>query len=327
MARSGSESEMMKGVILCGQIMAALLFWFADQYYYSDPYLVKGFYTFLALAIIYLIFKIALEHAIVKRIRDSKTKFSVRKSLSIVYVLVFVAILTQIWVTNTEALLVSYGLIAAGIAVALQDFFKNFVGGLIIFLTGIYRVGDRVEVDSRYGDVMDIGLQYTTMLEIRGWVEGDQATGRLTIIPNGLVLSRPVNNYSKDHSFIWDEISIPVTYDSDWKGAGDRFVSIAKVETAAVTAEAEAQMASIMEKYYLSKRAVEPAVFVTLTDNWILLNVRYIADYRFRRALRSKLSELFLKEIASSEGRVRIASETIGISDVPELVVRRPRDK
>jgi small-conductance mechanosensitive channel len=168
MEDSRRNPEIWKATIFCGQVAASLLLWSIDRYYYSDPRLVNGFYTFLALAVIYLIFKIGLEHILVRRIRDAKTKYSVKKALSIVYILIFVAILIQIWVSNNQALLVSYGLIAASIAVALQDFFKNFVGGVIIFLTGVYRVGDRIEVDQSYGDVIDIGLTYTTVLEIRG---------------------------------------------------------------------------------------------------------------------------------------------------------------
>lgn len=324
---SRRNPEIWKATIFCGQVAVGFLLWLVDRYYYSDAHLVSGFYTFLALAIIYLIFKIGLEHVLVRRIRDAKTKYSVKKALSIVYILIFVAILIQIWVTNNQALLVSYGLIAAGIAVSLQDFFKNFVGGFVIFLTGVYRVGDRIEIDDKYGDVIDIGLSYTTMLEIRGWVNGDQATGRLTIIPNGYVLSKPVNNYSKDHSFLWDEISIPVTYDSDWKWAAEKLLSIVKEETAAVTAKAEVQMASIMEKYYMSKRAVEPTVFVSVTDNWILLSFRYITDYRDRRALRSKLAGHILDMIESSGGRVKVSSETLTVSGSQEAAPKKPKGR
>ena len=133
----------------------------------------KGFYTFLALTILYLVFRIAFEEIVVKRIRESKTRYSFRKTVSILYLAMFVAIIIKTWVANTHTLLVSYGLVGAGIAVALQDFFKNFVGGIIPFVTGIYRVGDRTEVNSKYGDVIDIHILYTTLMEMKEWVAGD----------------------------------------------------------------------------------------------------------------------------------------------------------
>lgn len=305
-------------LVFLSQVGGAAALWVAD-FYYDRDYLKNGFLTLLALAAIYLIFRIILEDSIVKKIKDARTKYSVRKAISIIYIVVFIAVVSQIWVKNTEALLVSYGIMGAGIAIALQDLFKNFVGGLILFLTGIYRIGDRVELNGRFGDVIDIGLMYTTLLEIQGWVEGDQATGRLTMVPNGTILGNAVNNYTKDHSFIWDEISLPITYDSDWRSLVDKFTRIAKQETAVIEAEAERQMAAIMEKYYFSKRAVEPIVYMTLTDNWIELSVRYITDVRQRRGVRSKLNELFLKEIEAMGDKARIASESINITEFPEL--------
>jgi len=313
---------MNKAIAFVGQVGAAVAFWLVD-YYYPDDMLEKGFLTFLSLAVIYLVFKILLEHAVVKQVRDGKMKYSIRKALSTVYIVVFIAIVIQIWAQSSEALLVSYGIMGAGIAIALQDLFKNFVGGLTILFAGVYRVGDRVEVDSRQGDVIDIGLMTTTLLEIGEWVGGDQATGRLTVVPNGAVLSKAVHNYTKDHSFIWDELSIPLTYDSDWRLARDRFMDIAKEQTAQVEMEAEKQMASIMEKYYFSKRAVEPAVFITPTDNWITLTVRYITDFRERRGLKSKLYSLLLEEIERSEGKIKIASESLIVSNPLDFAGRR----
>lgn len=91
-------------------------------------------------------------------------------------------VVVRIWVEYTQTLLVSYGLIAAGITIALQDFFKNFVGGIMIFTTGTYRVGDRVEINSKFGDVIDIGIFYTTLLELKEWVEAEQPTGRISMV-------------------------------------------------------------------------------------------------------------------------------------------------
>jgi small-conductance mechanosensitive channel len=301
-------------VALCGASFVA-------NYYYPSAYLENAFFTFLALAIVYFVFRILFEQAILRTIRDAKTRYSIRKAMSTVYVLASVLVLIRIWVEDSEALLVSYGLIGAGVAIALQDLFKNFVGGILVFSTGTYRVGDRIEIDSKFGDVIDIGLMYTTLLEIREWVEGDQATGRLTIVPNGRVISGVVHNYTKDHSFIWDEIELPITYASDWKYAIERFSVVIEVETAELTKHAEKDLANIMAKYYLPKRGVEPAIFLTLTDNWINLSVRYIALVRERRPLRDRIYRRLLEEVNGSGGRIEIASETLGITHFPDRAI------
>src|SRR4030043_1344017 len=182
-------------------VISAVLFFFQLQY--PSNYLTKAFYTALAILLIYTIIKVVFEQLIAKQIKEQKTRYSMRRISSMISLLAFIAVAIAIWVDNLQALLVSYGILAAGAAVALQDLFKNLAGGVVIFLTGTYKVGDRIEVEGKIGDVIDIGIFYTTLLETNEWVKGDQATGRLSIIPNNYVLSGVVNNYTRDHPYIW----------------------------------------------------------------------------------------------------------------------------
>ncbi|HPH34210.1 MAG TPA: mechanosensitive ion channel family protein, partial [Methanoregulaceae archaeon] len=182
-------------------------------------------------------------------------------------------------------------------------------------VSGYYRVGDRISIDEKFGDVMDIGILNTTMMEIRGWVSGDQPSGRLVMVPNGLVMNHSFFNYTRDHSFVWDEIAIPLTYESDWRRAKEIVLSIIKKETDEMTEQAEVEIEKIGEKYYLPRKVVEPSVYITLTDNWITLDARYVADARNRRILRSRLNELILSAIEKEE-RITIASETVTVTSI-----------
>lgn len=175
------DDHVKKYRFLATLVAATGLLWLANLSY-PHIYVEKGFYTFLALTITHLIFKIGLENTVLRKIRESKTRYSFRKAISIVYFIVILVVVVRIWVEYTQTLLVSYGLIAAGITIALQDFFKNFVGGIMIFTTGTYRVGDRVEINSKFGDVIDIGIFYTTLLELKEWVEAEQPTGRISMV-------------------------------------------------------------------------------------------------------------------------------------------------
>jgi small-conductance mechanosensitive channel len=301
-------------------IILALLLWLLDA---GKPnvYVHKGFLTAAALAIIYVFFKILVEELLARGIKESKTKYSLRKTFSILYVIVFLIIMLRIWVENPQALLVSYGLIAAGVAVALQDFFKNFAGGILIFMTGIYRVGDRIEIGAKYGDVIDIGILYTTLMELREWVDGDQETGRLVVIPNGYVLSGHVSNYNKDNNFLWDEIMIPITYTSDWRSAVQLILAIVKRETEETIRLADEEISKLGEKYYLFRRSTEPNVFLTMTDNWISFHVRYIVDFKERRVVKNKFTRLILTEIEKSD-TIHLASATYDIVGFPELTLK-----
>lgn len=308
---------MKKAVILSLLMISSGLFWLV-HFRYPNPYVRNGFYTFLTLTILYFLFRIAFEVVVAKRIRESKTRYSFRKTVSILYLVVSVAIMIRIWVEDAHMLTVSYGLIGAGVAVALQDFFKNFAGGIVLFVTGIYRVGDRIEINSKYGDVIDIRMLYTTLMEMKEWVAGDQATGRLSIIPNGMVLSSTINNYTKDNNFIWDELAIPITYDSDWKEAVTKILGIVKEGTGKIADQAEKEISGLGEKYYLFKRTVQPEIFFTLTDNWITFNIRYISDVKERRSLHNALTQMILSEIQRS-GNIKMASTTLDITSFPEL--------
>ena len=239
-----------------------------------------------------------------------------------VSIIVFVAI----WIVETQNILIAFGLIGAAVAFALQDIFKNFIGGIMIFLNGIYRVGDRVEINEKFGDVIDISLFYTTLMETREWVSGDQVTGRLTTVPNGLVLNGTIQNYTRDFDFIWDEITVPITYDSDWKEASEKILEIVTKETIDVSENAQKIMEKIEGKYYFTKRSLQPAIFLTLTDNWITFGIRYVTEVRQRRILHDKLSRLILSEIENSQ-KIKIASATMNITGFPPIKLEKEKDQ
>ena len=292
----------------------------------NDPVVTDLFSTSLVLAVTYLIFSIIISMFLVRRITDLKTRYTANKVISVLSIVFIIAICLRIWVTDTSSLIVSYGIIGAGLAFALQDVFKNFVGGILIMISSIYRVGDRISIDEKFGDVMDIGVMSTTLMEIRGWVSGDQPSGRLLMIPNGLVINHPLYNYTRDHSFIWDEISIPLTYDSDWRLAKDLILGIVIKETALMTMQADEEIERIGEKYYLPKKVVEPSAYITLTDNWITLDVRYVTDARSRRLLRTRLSEMILAAI-EKENRITISSTTVTVTSIDQTSASREGKK
>lgn len=273
--------------------------------------------TAVSLVTLYFIFKVILEQILTARIGDSKHRYTVRKTLSVTYLTIFLILFITIWIENVQALFVAYGLVGAGVAIALQDFFKNLMGGIILLTGGEFRVGDRIEIDGKKGDVIDVGLMYTSIFEIQEWVTGDQTTGRIIAVPNGFILSKAVNNYTKDNVIIWDEITIPITYDSDWKKAIKKINKLVQKETESEKELAEKEIERLSSRYYLSSREATPSIYLKLTDNWIELYVRYVSRVRDRRDTHTKLSTMILESIQKDKD-IKIASETLDIIGLPD---------
>ena len=299
----------------------AAIFWFLSDIYQNQIYF-KIVLSLLLLGFVFSGYKITTEIIAKKVIKDRKTQFTINKGILIISGIIFLVLIIQIWIENTESLVISYGIIAAGLAIALQDLFRNFVGGIIIALTGVYKIGDRVEVDGAFGDIMDIGIMNTTMMEIKGWIEAEQPTGRLLLFPNAMVISGKIYNYTKDHNFIWDEIRIPLAYDGDWKAAINNFLDIVKTETQEMTVQAEMEIDRLGEKYYLPKKVTDPAVYLKLTDNWVELSIRYVADAKTRRILSDTINRKILDDITASK-TYSIANETMEIQGRQKIEIIR----
>jgi len=296
-------------LVLLVATIAASAVWF----FFPELVTYRLFLSVLAITLIYSIFSLMLDTIFRKKITDTRTRYTATKVISVLEIVLMAIIIARIWIQDFSTLVVFFGIIGAGLAIALQDVVRNFAGSISIILSGAYTVGDRIEIDGRYGDVMDIGIMNTTMMELRSWVDGDQATGRLTIVPNGKVITTPVNNYTKDHSFIWDEIQVPVTYRSDWRRAVEIIISLAQHETAEINRLAEKEIEEIGEKYYLPRRDIEPAVYIRITDNWIMLSVRYVTKARERRIMHARMSRLILEAIEKEKG-IEVSSSTMEVS-------------
>lgn len=290
------------------------------SYYYPSPELQNLSLTFLSFALVYLGY-VVLSLMAKKYVQDDKTRYSLNKVLFILSLVAVVVIGIRIWVEETQSLLISYGILAAGLAIALQDVLRNFVGGVYIMISGMYRVGDRISIADTAGDVMDVGIMSTTLMEIGEWVHGDQPTGRIIILPNALIITGVVHNFTKDHNFMWDEIALPLTYDSDWREAIRMVLDIVTEETRELTIQAEKEIERIGEKYYLPKKVVEPSIYASITDNWITLDIRYVTNVRERRILHDRITRRLMMAVSRTP-TITIASETLEVHGTQTITMK-----
>jgi len=305
-------------------ILIAGLFWLVN-YWYHNVQLYRIIITICILVVIYVVFRLVLDNKYITTIIDPQKRYYLSKSFYFLYIFVNFLAIWIIWVDDFQSLMLGFGLVAAAFTLTMQDVAKNFVGGLIILFNRIYRVGDRIEIGSKKGDVIEIDIFYTTIMETNEWVSADQHTGRLSIIPNSYVLTNITNNYTKDFDFLWDEISFPITYSSDWKAAKALIIDVISQETGMVEELAKKQTSNMERKYFLSKGSMKAEVFVSLTDNWIELTARYVTPVRQRRTTRTRISQKILEDIEKSEN-IKIASQTVDIVGFPEASLSRSQE-
>jgi len=210
------------------------------------------------------------------------------------------------------------GILGAGVAFASQEVIGSFAGYLNIVTGNLFRIGDRVRIGNAVGDVLDISLLRTTLMEIGEWVKADQYTGRIVSLANRVVFSDPVFNYTQHWHYLWDEITIPVTYDSNWRRAGDLMLEHVQEYSSQLQPQAQAELRKMIERYPVHDSPVEPMLYVVLTDNWIEMTLRYIVEARNRREVKGKLHRELLQQF-ESQTDIRVASATFEIVGFPPL--------
>lgn len=291
------------------------------NYLFQYPDLIKVLYSVITLLIAYIA-NIFTENLIKRQIHETRERYTIRKAVSTIISILFFGAILAIWFQETTTLVLAFGLLSAGIAIALQDVLKNLTGGIIIILTSPFKAGDRIQVENDAGDVLDIKLFSTTLMEIREWVEADQYSGRLLLIPNSFILNKTVKNYSKDFSFIWDEIHFMLTYDSNWKKAQEIAIKTTHEITNAFEISAKNELRNMEEKYLIHPSDVDENIYTKITDNWIDMRLRYVVDPRQRRKVSNSLYEKIL-EAFNQEKDIKIASATFEIVGFPPVRIEK----
>ena len=258
-----------------------------------------------------------------KRLPDNRVKYITQKGIEVLGYL-FILILTISYFTGSiRDFGLAIGLLTAGITITLQELILSIAGSFYIFFVRVYKPGDRIEINGIKGDVIDIDSIYTTMMEIGEWVSSDNYSGRIVKLSNAFVFKGPVYNYSQDFPFVWDEFNLPIRYGSDVEMAKKIVIEIAQEILSEYVTQSFNKWKRVVDRYYIENAQVDPTLAVTLTDNWIQFNLRYIVDYKKRRYTRHLLYEKIHQRIEASNGAVELASQTMEIVRIPPVEVDR----
>lgn len=236
-----------------------------------------------------------------RRVEDSLLLYRWAKVSGYVAFLVGLLALVQVWFDAIRSLGTFFGLLTAGLAIALKDLVADLAGWVFILWRKPFELGDRIQLGDTAGDVVDIRIFAFTVLEIGNWVAADQSTGRMIHVPNAKVFTESLANYTASFPFLWNEIPVLVTFESDWRKAKRMLQEIAADESAGVSQEAERTLKSTSKRFFIHYRKLTPVVYTNVLDSGVLLTIRYLCDPRRRRGTAEAIWERILDAFAAHD--------------------------
>jgi small-conductance mechanosensitive channel len=246
--------------------------------------------TLLAVVVLWLL-RWTILHLVWRRVSDAGKRYRWRKGVTYVTVVVGAVIVGRIWFAGVGNLATVVGLVSAGLAIALRDPVSNLAGWAFILWRRPFQVGDRIQIGTQAGDVIDIRIFQFSLLEIGNWVDADQSTGRILHVPNGRVFTEAVANYTTGFQYIWDEIPVLVTFESDWRAARTLLIEIAAAHAAHVGDDASRQIEAASRQFMIHYEKLTPTVFTSTRNSGVLLTIRYLVEPRRRRVAASAIWE------------------------------------
>lgn len=283
---------------------------------WRDLYLVTGaekLLVFFAFAfLLYLLARLS-RRAVGNHIEDVNRRHVIRKWVTYSYVVLLLLVAIALfadWLAGLGAIL---ALLVAGAAVALQDVLKSVVGWVYLSGRAGIEIGSRIEVGGIVGDVIDIGMLKTTMLEVGGnLVYGRQSTGRLVTVPNYRILSDSVLIATASSPYVWNEVRISVTFESDWRRAEEILKDVGEEIHAEVAPDLARGFRYLERRYAFKYGALTPIVYASIGDSGIELTLRFLVHVRRRRGAVDLASRRILAALGN-ESDVHLAYPTYRI--------------
>ncbi len=264
------------------------------------------------------------------RVTSRRAAFLTKQVTSLLVAIIVILMLISIWFDDPNRLATVLGLVTAGIAVAMQRVITSIAGYFLILRGKVFNVGDRIVIGGVRGDVVDLSFIQTTVMEMgeaRGeqsdspsaWVRSRQYTGRLVTVSNAVIFDQPVYNYTREFPFIFEEMMVPIAYDSDWKKAEEIILAAAEKHAVKYTDMEKDAIQELKRRYFLDDEKPGPRGYWRLTANWIAMSLRFVVPDHGSRGIKDQLSREIIGNLKAAG--LGIASGTYQIVGVPKLQV------
>jgi small-conductance mechanosensitive channel len=187
------------------------------------------------------------------------------------------------------------GLAGAGLTVVLKDFIVSFLGWFVLMGRHGIHVGDSVEINGVRGEVIEISLLRTVLLETGNWTDSGQPTGRQVAFLNQYAVDGYYFNFSTSGQWLWDELQVLIPGSQDPYPVVEKIRAIVEKETEKSTHLAEREWQWVSRRYGVRSFTAEPTVNVKPTDAGVVVIVRYITRAEDRTEVRFRLNHEVVK--------------------------------
>ena len=257
----------------------------------------------LTVVIIYIvsIIKSQLSKFINEKIESDSIAYKLNQTKSVILNVIFLIIFVQIWFSVFQSISTFLGLITAGIAIALKDIISDVAGYIYISVKKPFVEGDRIQLGDIQGDVLEISFLHFTLLEIGNWVNADQSTGRIVHIPSAKILNDSLFNYNKGFNWIWNEINVLLTYDSDWKLTKEKLQVLTEKLLEEDLQIIKKDMKRAKKNLLVTYTNITPIIYTEAKDSGVDLTIRYLCKPKDRRGSATILWENILDLVEKSE--------------------------
>jgi len=281
--------------------MQAIAGWFSGLTGFTPETSVRVLWTVAVVLVMWGLRSLILRIVWV-RTDDARTRYGWGKVTGYFSALVAVLVIARLWFSGLGQFATFAGLVSAGIAIALRDIVADFAAWIFIVTRRPFRVGDRIEIGEHRGDVIDIRVFQFTLMEVGNWVHADQSTGRVLHIPNGMVMTHPLANYSRGFRYIWNEIPVLVTFESDWRKAKEILEAVISERAENLSERAQGMVREASKKFMIFYSTLTPTVYTSVEASGVLLTMRYLCQPRQRRGSEQAIWEDVLEAFGREPG-------------------------
>jgi small-conductance mechanosensitive channel len=236
-----------------------------------------------------------------RRVKDPRILYKWSKGIGYISFGMAVLLMGRPWIPELQNVSTFLGIVTAGLAVALKEPIVDLVGWAFILSRQPFQVGDRIQIGDHAGDVVDIRIFQFTLMEIGNWVAADQSTGRIIHVPNGKVFRDAVANASRGFQYLWNEIPVLITFESDWEKGKHLLLAIANKHAEHLSDRVQPRLREAAQKYMISYTKLTPIVYTSVRESGVLLTIRYLCEPRQKRNTEQDIWEDILRAFAQED--------------------------